>query len=193
MRHPLLLPALLMASLPLVARAGDPVEDCYRENFPLALGIPQAAVPKQVRFYCAAPWDMGAMQSVRGALDKAGFDMLGATIRLSSSVPNSSGAKMAEMALQSADKGPPAMLGTMYRLYFALPMMHALHFQTSDAQFIKSRMHATDVAVLTTAAKAVDWNRPALQGGKPLSGSTHLKQGATLKEVAAFIMQPGSR
>ena len=133
------------------------------------------------------------MQSARRALDEAKFDLLDATIRLSSSRPNAAGAKMAAKAIDAADRGPPATLGTMYRLYFALPMMHALHFQTSDSVFIKSRMHPIDVEALTKAAKSVDWSRPALQAGMPLAKSSRLTPEATLSDVATFIVQPSNK
>lgn len=192
-----LIPALLTVVLACVPRtaqsSSDPIEDCYRENFPLALGLPQAMIPKEVRFYCAAPWDMKAMQSVRRALDRAKFDQLGATIRLSSSTPDSMAAKMASKALSEADKGPPATLGTMYRVRFALPMMHALHFQTRDAKFVQSRMHPIDVQALINAAKSVDWNMPALHAGKPISKSSRLSSAATLADAASFIVLAGGK
>lgn len=197
MRCMFLIPALVIVSLTcapsVVHSSSDPVEECYRENFPLALALPQGAVPKEVRFYCAAPWDMKAMQSVRRALDEAKFDLLSATLRLSSSTPTALTAKIAAKAIDEADRGPPATLGTMYRLYFSLPLMHALHFQTSDSVFIKSRMNPIDVEALTKAANSVDWSRPALQAGKPLPKSSRLKPGAKLSDVATFIVQPSSK
>jgi hypothetical protein len=192
-----IIPALVTVSLACapsaVESSSDPVEECYRENFPLALALPQGGVPKEVRFYCAAPWDMNTMHSVRRAMDEAKFDLLNATIRLSSSTPDAAGAKMAAKAIDAADKGPPSTLGTMYRIHFALPIMYALHFQTSDSVFIKSRMHPIDLEALTKAAKSVDWSRPALQAGKPLSKSSRLKPEATLSDVATYIVQPGSK
>lgn len=162
------------------------VEDCLRKNFPLALGIPKA--PVEVRFYCAAPWNLSAFESVRTALDRANYNVVEATVRMASPMQRPFVKHALPFALDAAKSGPASMQAVWY-VYHLLPLLYDLHQDTPEARDIAKTMDAGDLKALRAAAAAIDWKQSALMPGLTLEPNTPLKPDARLSEVSDLILR----
>lgn len=162
-------------------------EECYREYFPLALGLPSGAIPTEVEFYCAAPWDMAVFEGVRSALKDAHFNEVEAIVSTVSPTKAIILRQTLSMAYEAADNGPPGM-GATYRIYKFLPWLHALKIKSSDAEVVSKFFGEKDVAALRSAAEHIDWNQRVLLKGHKPGTETTLTSSTRLLDLTAFIL-----
>ncbi len=166
----------------------DPVTECFRTYFPIALGMPMSAVPSEVRFYCAAPWNLQAFESVRKALDNSRFDVAGSASRMTSGLKAKMVLQTLPMAISAADNGPPGM-GAVYLTYHVLPLAYALHKGTSDAAVIEKAMDKQDAAKLRAAAAAIDWKLTVVANVKDFPATAPVSANATLGDLPMGILK----
>jgi len=154
---------------------------CYQQYFPLVFGVPSVAVPPEVRFYCAAPWNIASFEQVSVALKESGFDAVGATVRAAPEEKRPLLEKVLPLAIRAANEGPRGM-GAVWHTYHFLPILDAINRNSSSVDFQKE-----DVEKLRQAAKKIDWAQPVLVIGVTQENSA-ISKDARLHEVAQFIL-----
>ena len=162
-------------------------KECYKEYFPLAIGIPNSSIPPEVQFYCAAPWNIAAFESVSAEIKNVDFDIVSATVRTVPVHKKKFLEKSLTLAIQAADKGPPGM-GAVWRVYYFLPLLNALRDNSPAALEVHKIFQKDDVKKLKVAANKINWNQPAFnqiqhQSTPAIEGDAHLK------DIAAFILK----
>lgn len=166
----------------------DPVTECFRTHFPIALGMPMSAVPPEVRFYCAAPWNIRAFETFRKALETSRFDVAGTASRMSSGLRSKATLQTLPMAISAADQGPPGM-GAVYLTYHVLPLAYALHNGGPDASVVEKAMDKQDVTVLRSAAASVDWKLAVIAEAKAFPATAPVRPNATLADLSMGILK----
>lgn len=181
----------LTGSLPIVRTAasdGFTKEQCYKKHFPLALQIPEGAIPPEVQFYCAAPWNKKAFESVRKALVNKGYNIVEATVRRTPQDKQGVLRQTMSMAKAAAEGGPDGM-GAVWYAQQTLPWLYAIKFKTKDELFITKAFHPSDVTILRAAALAINWQQAALDStplGNPVVQGIFPKM--KLADVTTVIM-----
>lgn len=160
--------------------------DCYRVYFPLALGIPESVVPPEVKFYCAAPWNIEVFDSVRTALARANFDIVEAAVRAAPDYKKDLLRYTLTFAVEQAENGPPGM-GAVWYVYHVLPSLYALHSNSADAQYVIRNYAAEDTAALRAAATKIDWTQIAEHDGAISHGTGTSIRGKHLSDVSYVI------
>ncbi|HIV73011.1 MAG TPA: hypothetical protein H9903_18900 [Candidatus Aquabacterium excrementipullorum] len=166
----------------------DPVTECFRTNFPLALGMPMAAVPPEVRFYCAAPWNFQTFEAFRKAIVASRFDLAGSASRMSSGLRSKAILRTLTMAISAADKGPPSM-GAVYLTYHVLPLAYALHKGGPDASIVEKVMDKQDVASLRLAAASINWKLAVIARTEQFPATSPVPPSATLADLSTGIFK----
>lgn len=164
-------------------------KECYRTNIPLALKVAEKLIPPEVKFYCAAPWNVKAFESVRSALERQGFDVVESFVRTVPVYKQSTLRSATFFAKKAADEGPPNM-GVIWYVQRTLPLLHALKFKTSDEAVVIKGFLPRDVNALRAAALAINWQQLALEP-VPFANITakNISQKMTLVEVPRIILE----
>ena len=135
-------------------------QSCY-ERFPMARQLSESALPPEIRFFCAAPWNVAALASVKVALDQVGFDFIEASLHV---VPLANRAELREQMRfnnKAALSGPPG-LSEAYYAYKVLPLLNALmKGNPKVVAVVEKSFEAVDVSKMRKSLAIIDWSQPA--------------------------------
>ena len=127
----------------------------------MARQLSESALPPEIRFFCAAPWNVEALASVEVALEQMGFDFIEASLHV---VPLANRAELREQmrfANRAALSGPPG-LSEAYYAYKVLPLLNALRKGNPKVvAVIENSFDAVDVSKMRKSLAIVDWSQPA--------------------------------